>query len=66
MIRLRLIPALLILGLVASCAGRGTLTLAPDAAEVGYLMPILVASSRQRDADGPGFGRAPAPGLAGR
>lgn len=63
MIRLRLIPALLILGLVASCAGRGTLTLAPDAAEVGSLMPILVASSRKRDADGPGFGRAPAPGL---
>ena len=62
--RLRLIPALLLIGLLAACAGRGALTLAPDAAEVGSLEPILVASSRQRDAEGPGFGRAPAPGLS--
>ena len=63
MIRLRLISALLIIGLVASCAGRGAITLAPDPTEVGSLEPILVASSRQRDPDGPGYGRAIAPSL---
>ena len=63
MTRLRLIPALLVIGFVASCAGRGSLTLAPDPAQVGSLEPILVASSRQRDPGGPGYGRAPAPGL---
>ena len=63
MTRLRLVPALLVIGLVASCAERGTLVLAPDPTAVGYLEPVLVASSRQRDPDGPGFGRAPAPGL---
>jgi esterase/lipase superfamily enzyme len=63
MIRLRLIPALLVIGLVASCAGRGSLTLVPDPAPVGSLEPILVASSRQRDPEGPGYGRAIAPGL---
>ena len=63
MIRLRLVPALLIIGLVASCAGRGEITLATDPTEVGSLEPILVASSRQRNPDGPGYGRAIAPGL---
>jgi esterase/lipase superfamily enzyme len=63
MIPLRLVPALLVIGLVASCAGRGAITLAPDPAEVGSLEPILVASSRQRDPEGPGYGSAMAPGL---
>lgn len=63
MTRRRLALALLVIGLVASCGGRGALTLAPDAGQVGSLEPILVASSRQRDPDGLGFGSAAAPSL---
>jgi esterase/lipase superfamily enzyme len=59
------LPVILVLVLVlASCATRGSITLDPAAAPVGSPETILVASSRQRDADGPGYIRAAGPGLS--
>jgi esterase/lipase superfamily enzyme len=48
---------------LAACAPRGAITLSPDAAKVGTVRELLVASARAPDDVGPGFSNAPAAGL---
>ena len=60
-----LIVAVLAGSLVLSgCAPRGAITLAPEAAQVGSVQRLLVASSRQRDPAGTGYSREPGRGLS--
>ncbi len=42
---------------LSGCAPRGAITLAPEAAQVGSVQHLLVASSRQRDPAGTGYSR---------
>jgi esterase/lipase superfamily enzyme len=48
---------------LGACAQRGEIRLDPAAAKVGSVTEVLVASLREPDASGPGFGEDTAPGL---
>jgi esterase/lipase superfamily enzyme len=64
--RLAASGAFLFLGVLvlAACAQRGTIDIASDAEPVGSVETILVASARQPDPVGPGFGEQATSGLA--
>lgn len=49
---------MLLIALLAACAPRGELTLAPQAAGIGNLVPVYVATSRAPDTSVAGFGDA--------
>ena len=60
-----LIAAIFIGSLALSgCAKRGAITVDADAAAVGSVQPLLVASSRVPDPDGPGYLRSAGSGLS--
>jgi esterase/lipase superfamily enzyme len=49
---------------LGACAGRGSVTIAPDAAATGSVQQILVASARQATADGTDYANRPGRALS--
>jgi esterase/lipase superfamily enzyme len=54
---------LVLVAVLAGCAPRGAVQVFPEAAEVGTVRELFVASARAPDEVGPGFSSAPAAGL---